>query len=136
MFKGYNSTSLASEVSKSAKLRNIQGGLPPVLRLLPVVAIMAGEAVAEATDGRNAIEERMFGADEVTHLAAPRQQSPETTTSMDMARPGVSMMCHVCSQGQTKRLGMGALVYTPNKNNHDLPELEWQGTAKGTLYGR
>lgn len=129
MFKGNKSTSLKSEVSKSAKLSNIQGGLPPLMRGLPVLAILAGEAVAKATEGRNVVEERMLGADDAIQLAAPRQQSNDTTTRINKTRPGVSMMCHVCAEGRVSALRMGALVCQPNNGKYDLSVLEWRRTA-------
>jgi hypothetical protein len=91
------SQSLRTEVSKLAKLSNIQGGLPPLMRGLPVLAIMAGEAIAKATDSQNMIEERMLGVDEVFVL-----QSPQVTTQVsvvkEIGRPGVNMMCRACGQ--------------------------------------
>ncbi|KAK7414845.1 hypothetical protein QQX98_006360 [Neonectria punicea] len=73
--------SLQTELSKAAKLSNVQAGLPPLIRGLPVLAILAGEAVAKATNGRNAVEERMLGFDEAVLLQAPTQQ-PSTTTAL------------------------------------------------------
>ncbi|KAJ3537887.1 hypothetical protein NM208_g6143 [Fusarium decemcellulare] len=87
-----------NEVSKLAKLSNVQGGLPPIMRGLPVLAIMAGEVVAKATDGRNVIEERILGADEVVALASPKQV---TKPSVEWMRPGVRMMCQKCDQGKS-----------------------------------
>ncbi|RMJ07925.1 hypothetical protein BHE90_012502 [Fusarium euwallaceae] len=92
---------LKTEVSRLAKLSNIQGGLPPLMRGLPVLAILAGEAVAKATDSRNLIEERMFGTDEVVSLQGPTQTI--STTNKEWARPGVREMCQRC-EGGTKQM--------------------------------
>jgi len=110
MLYSKNSVYLKSEISKLAKLGNIQGGIPPVMRGLPVLAIMAGEAVAQATHGRNFIEERMLGADEAILLGAPPKQLPLTTRG-DAARPGVRMMCQRCTEGRTKPGGIEALIH-------------------------
>src|SRR6478735_6905465 len=45
MSSNKSSQALRTEVSKLARLSNIQGGLPPLMRGLPVLAIMAGEAI-------------------------------------------------------------------------------------------
>lgn len=92
---------LKTEVSKLAKLSNVQGGLPPLMRGLPVLAILAGEAVAKATDGRNPIEERMLGTDEVVSLQGPTQML--NTANKEWTRPGVREMCQRC-EGGTKRM--------------------------------
>lgn len=67
------------------------------MRGLPVLAIMAGGALAKATDGQTMVEERMLGADEVFEL-----QSPQITTQVsvvkEIGRPGVNMMCRACGQ--------------------------------------
>ncbi|CAJ0538960.1 Ff.00g068120.m01.CDS01 [Fusarium sp. VM40] len=97
MSSNKSSQSLRTEVSKLARLSNIQGGLPPLMRGLPVLAIMAGGALAKATDGQTMVEERMLGADEVFEL-----QSPQITTQVsvvkEIGRPGVNMMCRACGQ--------------------------------------
>jgi hypothetical protein len=71
--------SLKSEVSKLAKLTNIQNGLPPTLRAVPLLAIFAGNIISRAVGGANVIEERMLGADEneTSLLKAPSAELPE-----------------------------------------------------------
>lgn len=91
-----SSSCLKTEVAKLAKLSNIQGGLPPLMRGLPVLAILAGEAVAKATDSRNLIEERMLGANDVVSLQGPQTLS---TTNKEWTRPGVKEMCQRCESG-------------------------------------
>ncbi|CAG7555900.1 unnamed protein product [Fusarium equiseti] len=88
---------LKAEVSKLARLSNVQGGLPPLMRGLPVIALMAGEAISRATNGQNLVEERLLGADEAVVLQAPSTAIAATTVSVEgPGRPGVSMMCQTC----------------------------------------
>ncbi|KAH6874686.1 hypothetical protein B0T10DRAFT_498311 [Thelonectria olida] len=101
MSSNKTSSSLKTEVSKLAKLSNIQGGLPPIMRSLPVLAILAGEAISKATDGRNAIEERMLGADEAIFLQSPPTQPLDMAKSSDGARLGPRMMCQTCNKDRT-----------------------------------
>jgi hypothetical protein len=67
------------------------------MRGLPVLAIMAGEALAKATDGQNMVEERMLGADEVFELQSP-QVTTQVSVAKEIGRPGVNMMCRACGQ--------------------------------------
>lgn len=62
-----------------------------------MLAIMAGEALAKATDGQNMVEERMLGADEVFELQSP-QVTTQVSVAKEIGRPGVSMMCRACGQ--------------------------------------
>ena len=86
--------SLGAEVAKLAKLSHVENALPGALRGLPAVAILAGEALSKVTKGRNIVEERLLGADEVVLIAPPRKQSP--VVSVERARDGVLMMCEKC----------------------------------------
>ncbi|KAK0384554.1 hypothetical protein NLU13_8640 [Sarocladium strictum] len=56
--------SLTSGLLKTARLRTMQNGLPPILKAAPAVALVAGSVVASATGGRNVAEERMLGLTE------------------------------------------------------------------------
>nr|ANF07026.1 hypothetical protein FVEG_15199 [Fusarium verticillioides] len=101
MSSSKSSQALRTEVFKLARLSNIQGGLPPLMRGLPALAIMAGEAIAKTTNTTNMIEERILGADEVFILQSP--QDPTRGTAMnDIGRPGVSLMCQTCGQKMDK----------------------------------
>lgn len=71
------------------------------MRGLPVLAIMAGEAIAKKTNTTNIIEERMLGADEVFILKSP-QESTTSSAKNDFGRPGVSLMCQTCGQKTDK----------------------------------
>ncbi|KAI0439740.1 hypothetical protein F4803DRAFT_530058 [Xylaria telfairii] len=89
---------LKIELSKLAKMSNIQAGLPSVLRILPVAAVIAGGAIAQVSGGSNRIEERMLGFDETILLSMPDQ-----TVSVRFAenrgeytQRGVMMMCARC----------------------------------------
>ncbi|KAK2766769.1 hypothetical protein FQN54_006083 [Arachnomyces sp. PD_36] len=86
-------STLKTEISKLAKRTNVQNGLPPSMRGLPVLAIMAGRAIAKATNGTNAIEDKMLGTDETVLLAGPiekeqtsHKQEPEARTG-EMRQP-------------------------------------------------
>src|SRR5699024_4383966 len=97
MFNRKTTTTLKTEDSKLAKLSNVQGSLPPIMRGLPVLAILAGEAADKAT-GSNKVEELMLGADEPSLLGVPPKKAPASTmTNADVARPGVKMMCQICA---------------------------------------
>ncbi|KPM38041.1 hypothetical protein AK830_g8541 [Neonectria ditissima] len=93
--------SLQTELSKAAKLSNVQAGLPPLIRGLPVLAILAGEVVAKATNGQNAVEERILGFDEAVLLQAPTRQLSLTETHV-WARPGIAEMCQMCNKTKSK----------------------------------
>lgn len=60
--------SLQAELAKMAKLSAIESGLPILIRGAPVAAILAGELLAKATDGRNRVEERLLGDKSVVML--------------------------------------------------------------------
>lgn len=93
-------SSLKTEVSKLARLSNVQSGLPFILRGAPVIAILAGEAIAKATDGRNAIEERILGPEKAIELEPPRRQARETLISTcQWGSRGAEMMCVRCRDG-------------------------------------
>ncbi|KAJ4022593.1 hypothetical protein NW752_000201 [Fusarium irregulare] len=97
MSSNKTSQALKAEVSKLARLSNVQGGLPPLIRGLPVIALMAGEAISKATNSLNSIEERLLGADEAVVLQPP--STAIITTGVvpgGHGRPGVSMMCQAC----------------------------------------
>lgn len=84
-------STLKTEISKLAKRSNIQNGLPPSMRGLPVLAIMAGGAIAKATNSNsNAVEDRMLGNDEAVLLAGPSSEKAETSHKQepDEARTG------------------------------------------------
>lgn len=94
MSSNKTSQSLRTEVSKLARLSNVQGGLPPLMRGLPVIALIAGEAISKATKGQSLIEERLLGVDEAVVLQAPSTTQKAIATSA--GRPGVNMMCQSC----------------------------------------
>ena len=66
------------------------------MRGLPVIALMAGEAISKATNGQNLIEERLLGADEAVVLQAPSITIATGVAAASLGRPGVSMMCQTC----------------------------------------
>jgi len=97
MSSNKTSQALKAEVSKLARLSNVQGGLPPLMRGLPVIALMAGEAISKATNGQNLVEERLLGADEAVVLQAPPATNAATIVAVEgPGRPGVSTMCQTC----------------------------------------
>ncbi|KAL2842545.1 hypothetical protein BJY01DRAFT_200619 [Aspergillus pseudoustus] len=64
-------SSLTKEVVKLARLSNLQNGLPPAMRTLPVAAIVAGGLLSKITGTSNAVEERMLGAADMIALENP-----------------------------------------------------------------
>lgn len=60
--KTTTSTQLAKEISKLAKLGNVQNGLPGAMRAFPVAAIVAGNVYARvlAKDGENVVEKAIL----------------------------------------------------------------------------
>lgn len=60
--KATTSTQLAKDISKLAKLGNVQNGLPRAMRGFPVAAIIAGNVYAKmvAKDGENVVEKAML----------------------------------------------------------------------------
>lgn len=109
MFDFKKSEILKTEVSKLARLSNVQGGLPPIMRGLPVLAILVGEAAAKTT-GKNNVEELILGTDESILLGDAPKQPP--MWSGDAARPGVKMMCRTCAEGHTKH---GHFIQVPKR---------------------
>ncbi|KAK7992922.1 hypothetical protein PG988_001716 [Apiospora saccharicola] len=80
-FKGHQS--LAAELLKTAKTRNIEAGLPIATRWIPRAALAAGEALARANGGGpNLIEKRMLGPAEMILVGAP---PPPSTVSEEAA---------------------------------------------------
>lgn len=114
MFNSKKSASLKTEVSKLVKLSNVQAGLPPIMRGLPVLAILAGEAAAKATNGGNKVEELMLGADEAILLVDPPKQP---ITMSEEVRPGVKIMCQLCAEGRTKN---GKFIQLPERGTGTL----------------
>jgi hypothetical protein len=94
--------SLKGELSKIARLSNVQGGLPPIMRGLPVLAILAGEVVSKATNGHNVVERRVLGVDETFLLGVPITEASATATEMKREGPrgGVKAMCRRCRNGE------------------------------------
>lgn len=72
-----SSSLLKAQLSKMAKLSNMQAGLPSVLRGAPVIAMAAGHVLAKATNGRNVVEERLLGAEDTILLDAA-SHGPQT----------------------------------------------------------
>ena len=53
------------------------------MRGLPVLAILAGGAIAKATNGANAVEERILGKDEAILLTGSSEEGPSSTTQRE-----------------------------------------------------
>lgn len=92
--------SLASELLKTARLGNIQSGLPPILKAAPAIALFGGALVAKATGRANVVEERMLGSAEgVISLGDPgmaRSQEGNARFCGEVRREGVMRMCVRC----------------------------------------
>ncbi|KAL3443320.1 hypothetical protein BJX65DRAFT_200285 [Aspergillus insuetus] len=62
---------IAKEFARLARLSNVQNGLPPSMRALPVAAIVAGGVITKLTGMSNGIEERMSGTSDMIALEKP-----------------------------------------------------------------
>ncbi len=85
---------LRLQLSRQAKLSGTTNALPVPIRFLPGLAIFVGQTIAKATHGRNVIEEKIVGVDDVTLLKGIDDQ-----TAVKFAEPvmaGVRMMCVSC----------------------------------------
>ncbi|KAJ0413766.1 hypothetical protein BJY00DRAFT_319466 [Aspergillus carlsbadensis] len=70
---------ITKEVARLARLSNLQNGLPPSMRALPVAAIVAGGVITKLTGLSNGIEERMLGtSDTMIALDKPDQTDPKS----------------------------------------------------------
>jgi hypothetical protein len=69
---------IAKEVARLARLSNVQNGLPPSMRALPVAAIVAGGVIAKLTGISNGIEERMLGTSDMIALDKPVETDSES----------------------------------------------------------
>ncbi|KAI0522077.1 hypothetical protein F5B22DRAFT_592720 [Xylaria bambusicola] len=94
---------LKTELTKLAKLSNIEAGLPLIIRGLPAIAIVAGAAIARASGDTNHIEERLLGPDETILLNMPSQSLSESHTikNRQCIHLGVMMMCYRCGNTST-----------------------------------
>lgn len=97
------SASLTRELLRASRLGNVQGGLPPILKVAPAIAIAAGSVISKATGSHvNLVEESMLGStDGVIALEGPQGSArmggkgPQAA-DRQLARDGVSMMCARC----------------------------------------
>lgn len=106
-------TSLRTEASKMAKLGNLQAGIPPVLRVLPVIAIAAGEAVSRVTNQSNKVEDMLLGQDEAFLLQPPSNTNMPSRITHGQSRYGIAM-CGICDSTGRMSLAMPG-------DNRDVP---------------
>jgi hypothetical protein len=115
--KATTTTQLAKEISKLAKLGNVQNGLPGAMRGFPVAAIVAGKVYAKmvSKDGENVVEKAVLRDREkdesVVGLQAPGSRTMghgtigegERGDGRDRARQedgGVDVMAKLKGQGE------------------------------------
>jgi hypothetical protein len=72
---------IAKEVAKLARLSNVQNGLPPSMRALPVAAIVAGGVITKLTGIPNGIEERMLGTSDMIALEKPVERDSKSKST-------------------------------------------------------
>ncbi|OAR00841.1 hypothetical protein LLEC1_06861 [Akanthomyces lecanii] len=108
------SVSLQAELAKMAKLSAMESGLPILIRGAPVAAVLAGELFAKATDGRNRIEERLLGDNNVVMLGESRAHSTGRmavqSNSHGHTGPqshGARLLCMLCSGNKFVSLPRG-----------------------------
>ena len=118
---------LKTELWKTAKLGNIQAGLPSIMRVLPVVGIAVGETLSRATGRTNKVEELLLGTDTQILLETPSNSKSPYPSIQVYERAGVMSMCTVCSRvvpaGQEVTHGLlGRINYLENANlyHHEL----------------
>jgi hypothetical protein len=101
--------SLKAELTKAAKLGNIQSTLGGPLKSLPVIAIAAGSVAAKAMGGSNVIEERILGRDETFLLGSPTDTMKATKDNWMLVsgNSGPAVMCMTCGKGQPWNLAYG-----------------------------
>ncbi|KAJ5627986.1 hypothetical protein N7490_010214 [Penicillium lividum] len=71
-------TTLKTGLSKLAKLKSTQAAVPPILKGLPAMAILAGGVIAKVTNSENFIERQILGKpsnDESIALPEPTKKS-------------------------------------------------------------
>ncbi|KAJ5752887.1 hypothetical protein N7520_009804 [Penicillium odoratum] len=70
-------TTLKTGLSKLAMLKSSQAAVPPILKGLPAMAIVAGGVIAQVTNGENFIERQILGKpsnDECIALPEPTKK--------------------------------------------------------------
>lgn len=99
--------SLQAELTKMAKLSVMESGLPILIRGAPVAAILAGESLAKTTGGRNRIEGKLLGDDNVVMQGGPQAQSSTGVAVLsDSVRHtgpqshGAKTLCMLCNGNQ------------------------------------
>ncbi|PGH17499.1 hypothetical protein AJ79_01099 [Helicocarpus griseus UAMH5409] len=67
---------LKAEASKLAKRSNVQNGLPPSMRAIPLIAVGAGSMISKAIGGPNVVEGKLLGSSEEERivLAGPKKE--------------------------------------------------------------
>lgn len=97
---------LKSELSRIAKLSNLQAALPCALQVAPVVAIGIGHLLAKTTNGGNVIEHRLLGDDETILLATPSPSAPPTTPNWGKHSPRTAArMLHAGWEDSMEQIG-------------------------------
>lgn len=106
--------SLQAELAKMAKLSAMESRLPILIRGAPVAAILAGELLAKATDGRNRIEERLLGDDNVVMLGESQAQSTTRRAVHSHSHRhtgpqshGARILCMLCNGNQSTSQSRG-----------------------------
>ena len=89
--------SLKGELSKLARLTNVQSGLPPILKVAPVIAIAVAQRLPKTADGRNFIEDRILGTSEAIFLSSPVITESRVKANRFGIRAGVQSMCNLCN---------------------------------------
>lgn len=104
---------LQVELTRMAKLSAMESGLPILIRGAPVAALFAGQILARATDGRNRIEEKLFGGENVVMLG--ESQALGTGVRQDLQVPhrggpsshGAQALCMLCNNGRGMKKSRG-----------------------------
>ncbi|KAL2843015.1 hypothetical protein BJX68DRAFT_157622 [Aspergillus pseudodeflectus] len=92
---------ITKEVARLARLSNVQNGLPPSMRALPVAAIVAGGVITKLTGMSSGIEERLLGPSDTIALDKPVQTDPKSS-SKPQAGANAGEMQHRPNEGGKK----------------------------------
>lgn len=128
-----SSISLKGDLAKLAKLSSISGALPTPIRAAPALAVFAGGLLAQATNSRNVIEDRLLDTDPLIPLEEPSKNlASAALASIEMrARPGIRMLCATCYSGSRTKCADQVARARPNL----LPSWYQANILMDTHYG-
>jgi hypothetical protein len=130
---------LTLDLSKQAKLSSLGNSLPIILRPLPAAAILVGNEIAKATNGRNVIEERLLGDEPAISLQAPSHSTSLAAGATNTQTHAIWIMCGTCNpafwpQQLDSSLGYGVVANTPWQALKDARSNPLEGSTGSANY--